>query len=284
MPKISVLMPIYKTNPEYLRIAIESILKQIYDDFEFLILDDCPDDTRENIVNKYQDKRIKYLRNEKNLGISESRNKLIELSQGQYLTVMDHDDISLPARLAEEASILDTHSEIGVVGTGIHKIVADKDIIQPEQDKDIKLDLMMKCVVTHPSAMIRKSVLIENNIRYEADYSPAEDYKLWCRLIEVTDFYNIPKVLLHYRDWAHNTTNSSQGKMEKATLEIWAENKVKYPELWEKFNLLHSKKINIIRLFNCIPFLKIIEKGRRKKVLLFGCIPLISIKRSVKYD
>ena len=89
MPKVSVLMPVYKTNEKYLREAIESILNQTYKDFEFLILDDCPNDTRESIVKSYNDERIKYFKNEKNLGISGARNKLIDLSSGEYLAIIN---------------------------------------------------------------------------------------------------------------------------------------------------------------------------------------------------
>ena len=67
MPKVSVLMPVYKTDENYLREAIESILSQTFEDFEFLILDDCPEDDREEIIKSYKDKRIKYYKNEKNL-------------------------------------------------------------------------------------------------------------------------------------------------------------------------------------------------------------------------
>lgn len=105
MPKVSVLMPVYKTQEEHLRQAIESVLNQTYADFEFLILDDCPDDTREDIVKSYQDKRIKYSQNEKNLGITPSRNKLIDMAQGEYLAVFDHDDISLPERFAKQVAL-----------------------------------------------------------------------------------------------------------------------------------------------------------------------------------
>lgn len=80
MPKISVLMPVYNTNEAYLREAIDSILNQTFSDFEFLILDDCPNDNREHIVTSYNDKRIVYLKNDKNLGISSSRNKLIDMA------------------------------------------------------------------------------------------------------------------------------------------------------------------------------------------------------------
>ena len=102
MPKVSVLMPVYKTDENYLREAIESILSQTFEDFEFLILDDCPEDDREEIIKSYKDKRIKYSKNETNLGITRSRNKLIDMAKGEYLAVFDHDDISLPERFQKQ--------------------------------------------------------------------------------------------------------------------------------------------------------------------------------------
>ena len=114
MPKVSVLMPIYKTNEVYLRAAIESILSQTFTDFEFLILDDCPDESREKIIASYSDERIKYTKNSCNLGISASRNKLIDMAQGEYLAVFDHDDISLPERFAKEVAYLDANPQCGV--------------------------------------------------------------------------------------------------------------------------------------------------------------------------
>ena len=111
MVKVSVLMPVYKTNEKFLREAIESILGQTFSDFEFLILDDCPEDDRESIVKSYDDKRIKYIKNEKNLGITPSRNKLIDMAEGEYLAVFDHDDISLPERFQKQVEFLDNHPE-----------------------------------------------------------------------------------------------------------------------------------------------------------------------------
>ena len=109
MVKVSVLMPVYKTNEAYLREAIESILKQIFTDFEFLIVDDCPSDTREAIVKSYNDSRIVYSINPQNFGIAGVRNKLIDMAQGEYLAIMDHDDVSLPERFQKQVEILDAH-------------------------------------------------------------------------------------------------------------------------------------------------------------------------------
>lgn len=106
MPKISVLMPVYKTPEPFLREAVESILNQTAENFEFLILDDCPEDrAAEAVIASYDDARIKYFRNERNLGIAGSRNRLMEMATGDYLAVADHDDVSLPQRLEKKQPI-----------------------------------------------------------------------------------------------------------------------------------------------------------------------------------
>lgn len=116
MSSVSVLMPIYRTNHSHLKEAIESVLNQTYQDFEFLILNDSPDDKNlEEFVLSYKDKRIKYFKNEKNMGITPSRNKLISLATGKYLMVMDHDDISLPTRMEEQVAFLEKHNKWFVV-------------------------------------------------------------------------------------------------------------------------------------------------------------------------
>ena len=118
-PKISVLMPVYKTDKRHLKEAIESILQQTFSDFEFLILDDCPEDSREDVVKSFNDKRIKYFKNEKNLGITKARNKLIDMAKGEYLAVFDHDDLSMPTRFEKQVQFLDENADCGVVGCNI---------------------------------------------------------------------------------------------------------------------------------------------------------------------
>lgn len=281
MPKVSVLMPIYKTNEKYLREAIESIINQTFTDFEFLILDDCPDDDREKIVKSYKDKRIKYLKNECNLGITLSRNKLIDMSQGEYLAVFDHDDISLPTRLEKEVRYLEEHLDVGVVGTRSKNMIAKRTAFIPIDNHDIKIALMGGNAIVHSSSMIRKSVLNDHNIRYEAGFSPAEDYALWCRLIPYTNFHNLDEVLFHYRDHADNTSHHQKNKMQQVTFAVWAFVKANNPALYNEF-LLKAKHTTRIRLFGLLPFLTIIKQGNRSKVYLFEKILLFSSKSVIK--
>lgn len=247
--KVSVLMPIYRTPESYLRTAIESILNQTYSNFEFLILDDCPQDNREEIVKSYNDSRIVYIKNEQNMGITKARNRLIDLAQGEYLATMDHDDISLPTRFEKQVAYLDAHPTVGVVGCRAETFPNYLNLYHPETDEDIKAGLTCRCAILHPASMIRKSVLIDNNIRYEERYSPAEDYRLWLRLMDCTDFYNIQEVLFRYRHHDHNTTSRQFDKMLYASEELHYMVQKKHPELYEKFKENKRYRISLFNFF-----------------------------------
>lgn len=220
MPKVSVLTPLYNTKEEYLRAAIESILNQTYTDFEFLLLNDSPGNKElEKIVKSYNDKRIIYLENEKNIGISNSRNKLLEVAKGEYLAIFDHDDVSMPERLKKEVRYLDENKDVGVVSCNFMWMSNKKNSNFPTENIDIKKALPKFCALLHTGSMIRKSVLIDNGIRYEQDYSPCEDFLLWTRLMNKTMFHNLPEILIHYRDF-DNTTHRVVSKMEEMTYRI----------------------------------------------------------------
>lgn len=277
MPKVSVLTPIYNTNPVHLREMIESILSQTFTDFEFLILNDSPDNQEiENIVFEYvkNDKRIKYYKNERNLGITPSRNKLLKLATGEYLAIFDHDDISLPTRLEQEVAYLDAHPYVGVVSGWLQYFGDTDDVLKnPEKDTDIKMMLCDNCQVAHTAAMIRKSVLVDNNIEYEEFYSPAEDYRLWARLMDVTHFYNIQDVLVKYRWMGYNTSDILSDKISDKRYAIQMDICDKHPALYAEFKNKSCLTRFRLRLFG-IPLLKI----KNNWVVLFECLPVLKIK------
>lgn len=278
-PKVSVLTPIYNTNPEYLRECIESILNQTFTDFEFIILNDSPDNKEiEKIVKSYKDQRIKYYKNEKNIGISASRNKLLDLATGEYIAIFDHDDISVPTRLEKEVKYLDENEGVGVV-SGNLEYFGEKHYTttHPEYDHQIKASLTDNCYVAHTAAMIRKSVLDENNIKYEGFYSPCEDYQLWNRLMSITHFYNIQEALVRYRCIEGNTSHNQQRKMDINHDIIALEIRNKFPIYYKEFRTNQQnvqRTVFRLHLFNCIPLLKI----KKQKIYLFGFIPVLKIR------
>ena len=285
-PRVSVLTPIYNTNIGHLCECIESILNQTFTDFEFIILNDSPDNKQlKKIVSTYNDKRIRYYENERNIGISASRNRLLDLARGEYIAVFDHDDISVPERLARQVEFLDTHPNVGVVSALLQCFGDRSDIwVNPETDIEIKLSLTENCFVAHTASMIRKSILDEHNIRYEERYSPAEDYRLWTSLMSFTDFYNIQTPLVKYRWYAANTTHLQQAKMHNAWLAIKTDVCNRYPGYYAVYQAL-QKQSNVptvlqtsqnwrYRLFGIIPLLK----RKHKWILLFDLIPVIKVK------
>ena len=274
--KVSVLTPIYRTDERYLREAIESVLGQTFADFEFLLLDDCPEDNREAVVRSYNDRRIVYLKNDRNLGIAASRNRLIDLAKGEYLAIFDHDDICRPERLAKQVSYLDANPECGVIG-GWTKPSCGTVNFNPEGDHAIKLAMMAGSSVWHPASMIRKSLLDACHVRYEAEYTPVEDYMLWMRLIPYAVFHNLQEVVLDYRWHEGNTSVVRKRELEDQVRRVQAWAKVNLPELYLEFEM--SRKVQRrVRLFG-IPVLKIETEGREIYVRLFDKVPFLRISR-----
>ncbi|MGI5845978.1 MAG: glycosyltransferase [Alphaproteobacteria bacterium] len=281
-PKVSVLTPIYNTNPKYLRECIESILNQTFTDFEFIILNDSPDNKEiEKIVKSYKDQRIKYYKNEKNIGISASRNKLLDLAQGEYIAVFDHDDISKPTRLEKEVKYLDENPDIGVVSSNIHRFPENTTSNHPTDNLEIKQWLMCAMVVAHTAIMLRKSILDKHNIRYEEEFSPAEDYRLVLRLLEHTMFHNIKEVLVDYRHLEGNTTHLQWDKMCNADALCRDYAARTYPYLYsvQMTSRPSTTTKYWIRLFDLIPIFKVKVKPHKTRYYLFGFIPALAVRR-----
>ena len=279
-PKVSVLVPVYRTEPAFLREAISSVLGQTFRDFELVLLDDCPDDPREGVVREFDDPRIRYERNGRNLGITPSRNRLVEMARGEYLAVFDHDDVCRADRLEKQVAYLDSHPDCGVVSSWTREIPSGNVVRWPSEDGAIRLELMGGCVVAHTAAMVRASVLRESGIRYEEEYSPAEDYRLWLRLAEKTRFHSIPEPLLDYRLYAGNTAKAQAEKMRRAAVLAQEAAYAANPARRAAYLRL-AKKVTVVRVLG-VPVLRVETLDNRTRAKLFCALPLFSVKRSRK--
>lgn len=203
VPSVSVVMPAYNAE-KYLREAIDSILAQTYKDFEFIIINDGSTDRTKEIILSYSDPRIVYLENEENSGICVTLNKGLDAARGRYIARMDADDIALPDRFALQVDYMDKHENVGVCGSLVERFYNDSDQEHdyPSSETDFiqcKADLLFSTCVAHPSVIIRKSILLENNLRYEDFFRGMEDYQLWWKISRYAFITNIPIVLLKYR-------------------------------------------------------------------------------------
>ena len=211
MPKVSVIMPVYNETENVLKYAINSILKQTFTDFELIIINDGSVMDIDSVINSYDDTRIRYHKNEKNLGIIKTLNIGLDLAQAEYIARMDADDISTRTRFEEEVLILDENPQVGVVASGAVKFPSKMRIQAPQSSEDLKyLSMCYANCVVHPSVMMRKSVLDNHNIKYSDEFWHAEDYCLWMELFKHTEFYTIqkPLVLLRERKDSVSSQNS----------------------------------------------------------------------------
>ena len=211
MPKISVIMPVYNTEEEYLREAIESILNQTFNDFEFIIVNDGSTNNAEDVILSYKDERIRYHFQE-NQGIATALNNGFDMAQGEYIARMDSDDISLPNRFAKQVEFLDNHPDISVLGTWAKFFPTKKNIIMDHPEFPCYIDFILSCKIVHPSVMLRKKSFDLYNLRYDKEFNSAEDYELWSRAIGYLKFANLQEVLLNYRWHESNTGKVSRKK------------------------------------------------------------------------
>lgn len=195
-------MPVYNAE-KYLIEAIDSILLQTYTNFEFIIINDGSTDASANIINSYanSDPRVIHVEND-NQGISLSLNHGIKIARGEYIARMDADDISLPDRFKEQIKFMEDNKDIGVCGTWVDLIgdIRDGEYKRhPTSDEELKVRLLFSVCFVHPSVIIRRELLIRTNNFYDPNYTSAQDYELWSRLKNCTQFANIPKTLMKYR-------------------------------------------------------------------------------------
>lgn len=206
IPQISVLMSVYnQKKPEQLEAAIQSVLKQTFTDFEFIIYNDGSDEETSARLQKYidVDKRIRLIEDEVNRGLAYSLNACIDVARGKYLARMDDDDICDPDRFMVQYDYLERHKDIALVGCNA-KLIDDKGvwgIRQMPEYPDEKSFLRFSPFI-HPTVMIRREVLeATNGYNASKETLRCEDYELFMRLWkEGYKGYNIQLDLFSYRE------------------------------------------------------------------------------------
>lgn len=217
-PKVTVLMPVYNAE-KYISEAIQSILNQTFRDFEFLIINDGSTDSSVEIIESFKDERIRLVHNEKNMNLVPTLNRGLELAQGEYVARMDADDISYPTRLEKQVEYMDKNPEIGICGTWIEFFDAGKGIQKyPVEHELIKASILFFNPMAHPTVMMRKAILNENNLRYSRNLS--EDYDLWGRASFLVKLHNLPEVLLNYRISKGSYTQTYSSKSGPVHIEM----------------------------------------------------------------
>lgn len=203
---VTVLMPNYN-NEAFLKEAIDSILNQTYKDIILLIIDDGSTDSSIDIINSYNDPRIKLVIKESNSGIVDALNIGIDLITTKYYVRMDGDDVSVPERIQLLYDFMEKNPEVGVCGSHFLLFGDINEVWRMELNRNkIKAKLIYSNGVAHGPSIYRTEVLKKNNIHYTNDHPYMEDYDLFFRMKGLTEFAHLDKVLYNYRILKHNST------------------------------------------------------------------------------
>jgi glycosyltransferase involved in cell wall biosynthesis len=218
-PLVSVFMPVYNSE-QYIAEALESILNQTYKNLEIILVDDGSTDKSVEIIKNYNDKRIKLIQNEKNMGIPYTRNVGLNNATGKYMAIMDSDDISLPNRIEKQVQYLEVHPDIDVVGSYYYKFNNKKtrEIRLPYiHPHEIDIILMFYSPLSNPSSMVRLETVRKHQLKYNLNYFVAQDYGFWVEIAKHGGkIAVIPEFLLKYRTGHENITKKShQKKVER---------------------------------------------------------------------
>ncbi len=204
--KVSVLFPV-RDQIKYLHMSIRSILSQTYQDFEILLIDDGSVEDVDSIVNQYKDPRIRYYKNDKNIGAAKTINKMMDLATGDIFARQDTDDISKPNRFAKQVELFKK---------GHHFVTSKTETIDSEGKitKHTRSGTWINDTNTATPELIKRNILNQNYIVCGAsmrsrkvfetigykDTSPCSgDYNYWIRILNYFDVRRVEEVLYSHR-------------------------------------------------------------------------------------
>jgi glycosyltransferase involved in cell wall biosynthesis len=221
MPLVSVLMPAFNSEL-YVAEAIDSILNQTYSNIELIIFDDGSKDNTRAVIEKYQDPRVIKILSDTNYGVVRARNEMIDRARGQYIALMDADDIADPARIEKQLAILEggncevCGSAQWVLDEATHQIKKSKDKFT---DSDLRALLSVYCGLCN-SAMMGKAEIFKR-FKYDTSILTSEDYYLWVQMAAAGyRFINLKERLITYRRYPAQTSSVHLEKFKVTTIEV----------------------------------------------------------------
>lgn len=273
IPKISVCMPVYNGS-KYIKEAIDSVLKQTFSDFEFIIVDDTSTDKTLDIIKSYKDPRIKVYKNQKHLGQVSNYNKSISYAKSEYIKPLHQDDMLDPHCLMLQMKTLDENPEIALVFNDTYLIDSKSQRllkrILPFREGVIKERSFVKkfffCLdfnfIGEPSTVIFKKNVFYNLGRFNEGIIFSNDIELWTRLnISYKCFY-LKKSLVSVRLHGEQSVSRSKKDIKYAIFD----NYLLFSALFKYSNT--TKLLKILLFIECIIRIPLLMLGRGLKKML----------------
>lgn len=237
-PKVSIITLTHQGREKYLPEMIQSVKNQTLTDWELIVVDNGKYDATEKIITELakDDKRFIYIKNETDPGISAARNIGLKAARGEFLAVLDSDDLWTDTeKLAKQIEYLNTHPDCAVVGTGV--IVIDEngaEINRYQNQTDsakIKQSILYKNPLAHSSVLMRTAG-IDHLQGYDENLPFLEDYDLWLRMAVMWKIANLPEYMTKYRKHTTNVTKQKILAMMKMNISLIVKYRKDYPNFW----------------------------------------------------
>ena len=203
-PDVTVLMPVYN-GERYVGEAIQSILRQTWSNFEFLIINDGSNDDTPQILDTFKDPRIRIIHNSNNLGLAKSLNLGLACARAPLVARQDADDRSHPERLRAQIELMRANAEVALLGTQA-RILNKRGRVSRRpgwhralSDTAIRFQLMFDNAFIHSSVMFRRDIVWQELRGYDETFTTGQDYELWSRVSARYAVRNLPSPLIDYR-------------------------------------------------------------------------------------
>ena len=216
-PLISIAVPAYQTPVEFLRQMIESLIVQTYSNWELCIVNASPDNEEmQKVLAEYSagDSRVRFCNLKENLGIAENTNRAFAMAKGEFVGLLDHDDLLAPNALYEIVKILQDHPQADALYTDEDKVTTELDEhFQPHLKSDFNLDLLRSNNYICHFFVVRKSI-VEKAGGFRKEFDGAQDYDFIFRCTEnAGEVLHVPEILYHWRTHKASTADNPASKM-----------------------------------------------------------------------
>lgn len=218
-PAITVLMPCYNAQ-RWLREAIESVLSQTYENFEYILVDDGSTDETLEVINEYasKDRRLNVIA-KRNTGLVDSLNVGIKQAKGEWIARLDADDISMPDRLAKQFDFTNRNPQVVLVGGGCIEIDEGGNFLK-QHSYPVKHERLLnrlerlKAFFPHSSAFFKKDHVLKIG-GYNTRFIRSQDWDLWLRIAETAPIGCLPDPVIKLRKHASMISNTNNGKLQQ---------------------------------------------------------------------
>lgn len=275
VPRVSVLMTVYNSD-RHLQQSLDSLQKQEFKDFELIVLEHGSTDSSLRILTEWRDFRLSLEVLPRNIGRTSALNRCLSRAKGDYVAILDADDLAGPMRLLEQVELLDKNPNIGLVGTWA-KYIDENNVEIKKHQPPTTHNAIVKAFAnsnpfTHSSICFRRELTLVIG-QYDDNYVYAQDFKFCVDLLQVTESAILPSFHCSWRDSTSSLTNSKELSVDRIFEEALIFEAMSRKLHFDRFDIMRNHLHRF--LTRILLFRELLLHG----MTLLGILTLLSLQR-----